>query len=516
MQRYKILWVDDEIDLLKPHILFLEQKNYKIEIFSDPFSLIEYINIHNDFDLVLVDENMPGKTGISLISDIKKDYNSIPIIMITKNEEENIMEEAIGSMINDYLIKPLNPNQLLISIKKVLQNTSIIEKKLSSDFLSSFNSISNKINQNDNFKDWIETYKSIIDWEVKFENNTGTEYQNILIDLKKDANKNFSLFIIKNYESWVQGKSEGPILSHKLLKNKIFHHLNQKPIFFIIIDNLRLDQYKSIENYLSKDFFLDENEPYFSIIPTTTEYSRNSIFSGLNPLEMSEIETDLWLDKKDGYNNNEFEFLDRNFKRNNLSVKHSYTKIINHEDGIKFTKKFSDLLKYDFNSVVFNFIDMLSHARSENKLFKNLIYDEVSFRSVAKSWLKNSPLSALLKFLSTKDVKVFLTTDHGTLRVEKPVLVKGNKETNNNLRFKFGKNINTKEKKLYVCDNGEKIKLPKGNIFSKYIFSSENQYLLYPKNFNYHSKNYKDTFQHGGISMEEIIIPFVELIPKYK
>ena len=231
MQRYKILWVDDEIDLLKPHILFLEQKNYKIEIFSDPFSLIEYINTHNDFDLVLVDENMPGKTGISLISDIKKDYSSIPIIMITKNEEENIMEEAIGSMINDYLIKPLNPNQLLISIKKVLQNTSIIEKKLSSDFLSSFNSISNKINQNDNFKDWIETYKSIIDWEVKFENNTGTEYQNILIDLKKDANKNFSLFIIKNYESWVQGKSEGPILSHELLKNKIFHHLNQKPIF---------------------------------------------------------------------------------------------------------------------------------------------------------------------------------------------------------------------------------------------------------------------------------------------
>ena len=428
MQRYKILWVDDEIELLKPYVLYLEEKKYIVKTFSDPFSLTEYIQNNTDFDLVLVDENMPGKTGLNLINDIKKFFGIVPIIMITKNEEENIMEEAIGSMISDYLIKPLNPNQLLISIKKVLENNSIIKNKLKTDYLNSFNKLSSEINSNNNFFEWVEIYKKIVNWEISLEKNSDDEYDQILISQKKDANKNFSRYIIENYKLWINNENNRPTMSFDLLKKRIFPRISSKPIFFILIDNFRYDQWKAIENYISNYFFIKNDDPYFSILPTTTEYSRNSIFSGLSPLEMSNDESKLWEDKSNGLNNNEFEFIDNNFKRNNLIVKHSYNKIVSHEDGVKFVKKFSDLLNYNFNSIVFNFIDMLSHARSENKLFKNLVYDEKSFRSFTLSWLKNSPLNELLKFLSSKDVIVYLSTDHGTVRVEKPVKI--NNENN--------------------------------------------------------------------------------------
>jgi YesN/AraC family two-component response regulator len=457
---------------------------------------------------------MPGKTGLNLISDIKKISNTVPIIMVTKNEEENIMNEAIGSEINDYLIKPLNPNQLLISVKKVLENSSIIKNKLKADYISFFNEISDQINTNKSDSDWIDTYKNIIDWEISFDRNSEDQYNEMLITQKKEVNKKFSKFIIENYSKWSENNFSDVLMTNNILNKKIFPKISTSKICLIVIDNFRYDQWKILEDHVSKYFFIKEDTPYFSILPTTTEYSRNSIFSGLTPLEMSKKENDLWSDKTQGFNRNEYLFLDNNFKRNNINIRHSYNKIVSYDDGLKFIKKISDLDNYEFNSVVFNFIDMLSHSKTENKLFKNLAYDEKSFRSFTLSWFKNSSLNELLKYLSIKKIKVFLTTDHGTIKVDKPVLIKANKETNNNIRFKVGKNINTDSNKIYTCENGEKINLPRHNIFTKYLFATDNHYLLYSKNYNFHSKNFKDTFQHGGISMEEMIIPFIELSPK--
>jgi DNA-binding response OmpR family regulator len=402
MQRYKILWVDDEIDLLKPYVLYLEEKKYQVETFNNPFSLLDYMSEDNSFSLILIDENMPGKTGLNLISDIKKISNTVPIIMVTKNEEENIMNEAIGSEINDYLIKPLNPNQLLISVKKVLENSSIIKNKLKADYISFFNEISDQINTNKSDSDWIDTYKNIIDWEISFDRNSEDQYNEMLITQKKEVNKKFSKFIIENYSKWSENNFSDVLMTNNILNKKIFPKISTSKICLIVIDNFRYDQWKILEDHVSKYFFIKEDTPYFSILPTTTEYSRNSIFSGLTPLEMSKKENDLWSDKTQGFNRNEYLFLDNNFKRNNINIRHSYNKIVSYDDGLKFIKKISDLDNYEFNSVVFNFIDMLSHSKTENKLFKNLAYDEKSFRSFTLSWFKNSSLNELLKYLSIK------------------------------------------------------------------------------------------------------------------
>ena len=514
MQRYKILWVDDEIDLLKPYILYLEEKNYVVESFNNPFSLIEYLDNNNDYNLILIDENMPGKSGISLISDIKNKSSSVPIIMITKNEEENLMEEAIGSEISDYLLKPLNPNQLLISVKKVLENSVIIENKLKADYVNFFNELSSLIKCNENYLDWFETYKKITEWEINLDKSNDNQISEMLISQKKEANKKFSEFIINNYSKWGLENKNRPLMSNDLLKKKVFPHIKNEKIFFILIDNFRYDQWKILEKKISKYFFVKEEVPFLSILPTTTEYSRNSIFSGLTPFHMNRDESELWSDKSEGLNKNEFNFLDKNLQRNGINIKHSYNKIISYEDGINFLKNISKLENYDFSSVVFNFIDMLSHSKTDSKVFRNLVYDEKSFRSFTASWFENSSFNELMKYLSSKDIKVFLTTDHGTIKVDKPVKIKASRDVNNNIRFKYGKNISSEEKKIFINENGEEIFLPKINIFNKYIFAIENQYLLYPTNYNYHLKNFNNTFQHGGISMEEMIIPFVELTPR--
>ena len=514
MQRYKILWVDDEIDLLKPYVLTLKEKNFQINTFNNPYSILEYIDENNDFDLILLDENMPGKSGLTLIKDIKDRKPFVPIIMITKNEEENIMNEAIGSMISDYLIKPLNPNQLLISIKKVLQNSELVSEKIKVDYLNFFNDLDNKISNCKSHLDWINLYKEFVFWEINIEESSKNNFDEFLSSQKKELNSKFSNFVINNYKDWITGNESSPVMSHNILSKRLFKHLGSKPIFLIVVDNLRYDQWKIIESDISKIFNVKNDDPYLAILPTTTEYSRNSLFSGLTPLEMSKKYPELWDNKSDGFNSMEFDFINKNLERHGLNIKHSYNKIISHSGGIKFSKKKSDLLKYDLNSIVFNFIDMMSHSSSENMLFKNLAYDEKSFRSFTSSWFKNSPLNELITFLSEQDVKVFLTTDHGTVKVENPIKIIGNKETNTNLRFKVGKNINTDNNDLYIVENGERIGLPQKNIFTKYLFSVENQYLLYPKDFNYYSKNFLNSFQHGGISLDEMIIPFIELDPK--
>lgn len=514
MQRYNILWADDEIDLLKPHILFLEQRGYDITPVNNAAEAVELCDEKN-FDVVFLDEHMPGMSGLEALSLIKNNKPNLPVVMITKNEEEQIMEEAIGSKIADYLIKPLNPSQILLAVKKILDNKRLIIEKTNLNYQQEFRKISMAFQENMNHEQWADIYKKLVFWELQVESNDMAE---VLEMQKNEANAAFAKFIIRNYEKWLNDPAaDKPLLSHQIMKKKILPEVGDgKPVFVILIDNLRFDQWKVIEPVLSEYLTIGREEHYYSILPTTTAYARNAIFSGQLPSEMAKTHPQLWVgeDEDEGKNNFEDEFLARQLRRNNLQLKTSYFKIKNMDEGRNLAETVNNLFRNDLNVIVYNFVDMLSHARTDMAMVRELAPDEAAYRSITKSWFLHSPLLDIVRRISEKNVKVVITTDHGTIRVKRPFKIVGDKSVNTNLRYKQGRNLGYEGDKVMQGPKPERLFLPKMNVSTSYVFAIEDQFFAYPNNYNYYVNFYKDTFQHGGVSMEEMIIPIIFLNSK--
>ncbi len=512
MQAANILWADDEIDLLKPHILFLNEKGYKIETATNGNDALEIFRA-KDFDLVFLDENMPGLTGLETLTSIKAINPEIPVVMITKSEEEYLMEDAIGATIDDYLIKPVNPKQILLTIKKLIDNKRLVSEKTSMAYQQDFRTLGMTLNDNLSYQEWTDVYKKLIFWELKLEKLEDEGMHEILTMQKGEANAQFSKFVEKNYEKWIADQDNAPVLSHQLFKKKVFPSLTENvPTFFILIDNLRYDQWKVINPIISEYFRIEEEETYFSILPTATQYARNAIFSGMLPLDMEKRFPTMWQNDEDegGKNLYEENFLEDQIKRLvRKDIKFSYYKILNQDQGKDLVETLQNLMDNDLNAIVYNFVDMLSHARTDMQMIKELANDDAAYRSLTLSWFEHSPLLDLLKKLSQKKVKVIITTDHGTIRVKKPSKVIGDRNTNTNLRYKQGKNLNYNPKEVFHVKNPHDVQLPKLHVSSSFIFAKEDSYFVYQNNYNQFVNYYNDTFQHGGISMEEMIIPFV-------
>ena len=517
MQRYSILWADDEIDLLKPHILFLEQRGYDITPVNNGSDAVE-LSDEKHFDVVFLDEHMPGMSGLEALSQIKNNKPGLPVVMITKNEEEQIMEEAIGSKIADYLIKPLNPSQILLSVKRILDNKRLVIEKTNLNYQQEFRKISMAFQDDMNHEQWAELYKKLVFWETEMDQADNEDMSDVLDMQKIEANANFAKFIIRNYEQWLNDpEAEKPLLSHQLMKRKVFPELGKgEPVFLIVIDNLRYDQWKVIEPVLSAYFTVEEESTYYSILPTTTAYARNAIFSGQLPSEMAKTSPDLWVgeDVDEGKNNAEQEFLARQLRKNNLTPRFSYHKIKNLQEGRDLADSVNNLFQNDLNVIVYNFVDMLSHARTDMAMVRELAPDESAYRSLTKSWFLHSPLLDTLRKISEHNAKVILTTDHGTIRVKRAFKIIGDRSVNTNLRYKQGKNLGYEGNKLMEVPRPERLFLPKVNVSTAYVFAIEDQFFAYPNNYNYYVNFYKDTFQHGGVSMEEMIIPIIFLTSK--
>lgn len=513
----KILWADDEIDLLKPHIMFLENKGYVVSTVNNGKDAIEQVK-DNYFDIVFLDENMPGITGLVALQHIKEIDPSLPVIMITKSEEEHIMEDAIGSKISDYLIKPVNPNQILLSIKKNLDERRLVSEKTTNDYRQEFREISMRLGDKMSINEWMEFYKKLVHWSMELEGTEDESMSEIFNTQRLDANEQFSKFIKNNYTDWLKSSQGAPIMSHTLFKQLVSPIIKQskETVFLVVIDNLRYDQWKVIQPRL-KDYFRVESEDMFlSILPTATQYARNAIFSGLLPSEMERMFPQFWKNEEDegGKNLHEEDFMAAQLKRLGFDFKWSYNKITNLTAGKKLADSFNNLLTNKLNVVVYNFVDMLSHARTEMEVIKELADDEPAYRSLTSSWFDHSPLLDILKKVSENNCTLIITTDHGTVKVENPVKVVGDRNTNTNLRYKAGRNLNYNPKEVFELRNPQDAYLPKVNISTSYIFALKNDFFVYPNNYNQFVNFYQNTFQHGGISMEEMMIPFVVLKSK--
>lgn len=515
--KYKILWADDEIDLLRPHILFLEQKGYELVPVNSGADALEKID-HELFDLVFLDENMPGMTGLETLNYIKSTHPNLPVVMITKSEEEQIMEEAIGAKITDYLIKPINPNQILLSVKKILDNKRIISEKTNQSYMQEFQQISYDVQDLDDHTGWADLHRKLIYWELEIDNTEDKSMGEVLVNQKSEANQRFCNFVEDNYVEWLNEPNiERPLMSHQLLKQKVFPLLKEeKPVFLIVIDNLRMDQWEILEPEIAELFSVKEKDTYYSILPTTTAYARNALFAGLMPIEIQRRHPDLWTreDEEGGKNQFEKELLGKNIERSRLDIKYSYNKIIKAQDGKQLVESVNNLMTNELNAIVFNFVDMLSHARTDMAMIKELAPDESGYRSLTKSWFGHSSLFDLLKILAQQDVKVVITTDHGTVRVKRPYKIIGDRNTNTNLRYKQGKNLSFDDDGVFSSKVPEDLHLPKVNVSSSFAFAREDYFFAYPNNYNYYVNHYKDTFQHGGLSMDEMIIPYIVLDPK--
>jgi DNA-binding response OmpR family regulator len=515
MDNVTILWADDEIELLRPHILFLNEKGYQVTTATNGNDALELFQ-KNRFDIVFLDENMPGISGLETLTRIKSLRNDVPVVMITKSEEEHIMEDAIGSKIADYLIKPVNPKQILLTIKKNLDNKRLVSEKTTSNYQQEFRQIGMTLGDNLNHKEWADVYKKLVFWELELEKAQDSGMGEILTMQKKEANNMFSRFIEKNYTNWVNGKDEdAPTMSHTLIKNKVAPLLNE-PLFLIVIDNLRYDQWKVIQQVINNYYRTDSEETFFSILPTATQYARNALFAGLMPSEIQKRFPKMWLNEDDEGSKNQFEseFLAENLKRLGKNVKHSYTKVLNLSFGKKVAENLNNLLGNPFNVLVYNFVDMLSHARTEMEVIRELADDDAAYRSLTLSWFEHSPLMDIIKQLAEKKIRIAITTDHGTIKVTEASKVVGDKNTNTNLRYKVGKSLDYNKKEVFEVKKPEEIFLPKSNLSDSFIFAKEDLFFAYPNNYNHYVSYYKNTFQHGGISLEEMIIPFVVLSPK--
>jgi len=516
MRKIKILWTDDEVEALKPHIFFLEEKGYEIDTCSNGNDTIDLVR-QNSYDLIFLDENMPGLSGIETLKLIREVRTDIPVVMITKNDEEDLMETAIGAEIADYLIKPVKPKQVLLAIKKIIDQRRLVTEKTTTDYRLEFSRISSMISDASTFSDWTELYKKIVFWETELEKSTDTGMNEILKMQQNEANNAFSKFIINNYLDWLKPDNNNkPVLSPALFTQRVFPRIaTKRPLFFILIDNMRYDQWKTISVELAGLYRVIEEDLYYSILPTSTQFSRNAIFSGLMPSAISEMFPKLWVndDEEEGKNNFEEELFASQLKRKGLNYKWSYSKISSSLEGKKVNDKVRSMLENDVNILVFNFVDMLSHARTEISMIRDLANDEPAYRSLTRSWFIHSSLFELLKTLASHPVKVVFSTDHGTIRVQNPVKIIGDRKTSPNLRYKMGRNLDYDLKKVFELTNPEKAMLPKTNLSSRYIFAMNQDFLVYQNNYNHYASYYKDTFQHGGISMQEIMIPFAYLEP---
>ena len=517
MKDLRILWVDDEIELLKPFVLFLSEKGHSVITVSNGSDAIESVK-KNPFDLVLLDEMMPGLDGLTTLSKIKKIDSALPVVMVTKSEEEGLMEDAIAGQIADYLIKPINPNQIILAIKKIFQVDEIKKDRIGLEYSQFSAYLNRKLASSPDWSDWYEIYKEICKWDLKIDDiNDSTITQMHFLE-KLNCNTEYSNFVSSSYKNWLNS-DERPDLSFDLISKYVIPNIEKTlaPVYFVVLDCMRLDQYYAIEPYIKELFDIDLHL-YTSILPTATPYSRNAIFSGLLPLDIAKNFPEYWVNSSDmdsSRNRNEHQLLDAHIQDLGYKLEKSkYTKIFSIDEGDFVLRKIDSWKNEELIILVYNFLDLLAHHRSKSEVLKEAIPDEQALRAFTKHWFLHSTFYESLKKIKEQNATVIITTDHGSIRVNRANQIVADKETTSTVRYKQGKNLSADSKHSMKLENPEDYGLPRRNVVDDYVIAKEDYYFVYPNSLHKYMNLYSGTFQHGGISMEEMILPLAICKPK--
>ncbi|MDE5543815.1 MAG: PglZ domain-containing protein [Bacteroidales bacterium] len=517
MTDIRVLWIDDEIDLLKPHVMFLQAKGYEVFTLNNGVDAVETLQ-KQPADIVFLDEQMPGLSGMETLSKIKEAFPTLPVVMVTKSEEERIMDEAIGSKISDYLLKPVNPGQILLSIKKLLESKRLENEKSTSAYQQEFREISASLSPHLSYKEWENIYRKLVFWEMELSASDDGSIRETLQSQRDEANLLFGKFVEQNYRDFLKKGSDNDFeMSHFLLQKKLFPLLDaETPVFFILIDNLRYDHWRVLQQKMQPYLKTLSEETYMAILPSVTQYARNSLFAGLMPSEIARKYPQYWVGEDSNEYKNQFEkeLLEEYLKRHGKNIPFNYYKVLNQSYGTKILDYLPKMLKTPLNVIIYNFVDMFSHASTEVELLREMAYDDAAYRSLVGSWFEHSPLLDLIRNLAGEKVTVVITTDHGSIRIADPVRIKGDRETSSNLRYKSGRILDYNAKDVFEVRNPEDIFLPKTNLSSSFVFCKQNDFFVYPNNYNQYVAYYKNTVQHGGISMEEMMVPYAVLQPK--
>jgi CheY-like chemotaxis protein len=515
---YKILWVDDEIELLKSQILLLQNKGFIVIPAASGEEALAKVKEH-DFDLVLLDEMMPGMDGLATLAALRQLRPELSAIMATKNEKEELVEQALGQKIDDFLLKPLNPAQVLASCRRVLESRHLVEGQASREYLTQLNNLRNFDYPSLDWQGWCRHYQMLTEWDLRLSELPDQGLHQSHEDITKEANLEFGRFIEENYIHWLHGSSR-PILSTDLVERYLLPIMkNNQKCLLLILDCMRLDQWLLLEPYL-KEWFDIKRDHYYSILPTATPYSRNSIFSGLYPSQLAKNYPQYW--EKGGHageaslNRHEHKLLELQLQR--LKVPHPadfrYSKIYNIDEGHELKKVFGSWQNVPLAAVVVNFMDILVHSRAESLVLQEIAPDEKAFRSLTRTWFANSDVLNILQQAARQKRQVIVTTDHGSLQGRRATIIQAGRDTSANLRYKSGTNISCDPRQVLWIKKPLEYMLPEDFTGLQYLVAKEDYYLVYPTKYEEYRKRYEGTFQHGGISMEEMILPVCRLTPK--
>ncbi|MBI1928483.1 response regulator [Candidatus Poribacteria bacterium] len=518
-QTRRILWIDDEIDFLKPHISFLEQRGYEITPAangSDGLSLLK----RGIYDAVLLDYMMPDMDGISLLSKIKKRYPHLPVVMVTQSEQQQVINEAIIHQADDFLMKPLGPKQIASVLTFLLEYDTIKADHTVQEYVIDFNK-RRLLKQQEvmDWRTWIDIYAQLTEWELRLDElDMADDLRETHWMEKQECNALFARYVEDHYCDWLVGE-DSPVLSVDVLYKYVIPEIQVgKQVLFVVLDCMRLDHLLKIEPLLRAHFYMTKHY-YYSILPTATNYARNAIFSGLFPLEFSQRYPDLWVeidDENSSVNRYEKALLRLQLERHGLILKPSphYFKIFDTRGEVEYLQWISNVNRISLAAVVIDSLDLLTHKRSEIGLLKQIIPDETAFRTFVQGWFLHSGLYKILKLLADRGVTVVLTSDHGSILCQHAAKVSGDRSATNGLRFKFGGELVCDEESGLRITQPERYMLPDDYIGKNYVIAKEDYYFIYPNQFNDYKRQFHGGFQHGGISMEEMILPCVILEPK--